>query len=131
MSEIELLFDKAARSFRAAERMLEAGDVDFAASRSYYGSFYIAEALLLTERLSFSRHGQVIAQYGRLFAKTTRLDPRFHRLLDTGHDLRQSADYAVNAVLDPAVIIDLVREGWLFLEAARGYLEALTPEPES
>ncbi|HEV7515834.1 MAG TPA: HEPN domain-containing protein [Thermoanaerobaculia bacterium] len=131
MSEIELLLDKAARSFRVAERLLASGDVDFAASRSYYGSFYIAEALLLTERLSFSRHGQVVAQYGRLFAKTARLDPRFHRLLDTGYDLRQSADYAANVFLDPAVVTDLVREGWLFLEAARAYLTQSPPAQDS
>jgi uncharacterized protein (UPF0332 family) len=131
VSEIELLLDKAARSFPAAERLFESGDVDFAASRSYFGSFYIAKALLLTEKLSFSRHGQVVAQYGRLFAKTTRLDPRFHSLLDTGYDLRQSADYAADAVIDPAVVADLIREGWLFLEAAREYLAKASPAPES
>ena len=129
MSEIEFLLDKAARSFGAAELLLDAGNADFAASRSYYGSFYIAEALLLTEGLSFSRHGQVVAQYGRLFAKTTRLDPRFHRLLYTGYDFRQTADYSRGAVLDPAAVNDLIREGRLFLKAAREYLETLPPEP--
>ncbi len=128
MSDIDLLLEKAGRSFGAAELLLDAGNADFAASRSYYGSFYIAEALLLTEGLSFSRHGQVIAQYGRLFAKTTRLDPRFHRLLDTGHDFRQTADYSTGAVLDPDIVNDLIREGRLFLEAAREYLK-LPTEP--
>lgn len=126
MSDIDLLLEKAGRSFGAAELLLDAGNADFAASRSYYGSFYIAEALLLTEGLSFSRHGQVIAQYGRLFAKTTRLDPRFHRLLDTGHDFRQTADYSTGAVLDPDIVNDLIREGRLFLEAAREYLKLPT-----
>jgi uncharacterized protein (UPF0332 family) len=69
LSEVGLLLDKAARAFRSAELQLENGDADFAASRAYYGSFYVAEALLLTEGLQLSRHGQVVAQYGRLFAR--------------------------------------------------------------
>jgi uncharacterized protein (UPF0332 family) len=122
LSEIEHFLDKAARSFRAAARLLEDGDVDFAASRSYYGVFYVAEALLRSEGLSFSRHGQVIAQYGRLFAKTGRLDSRFHRLLDTAFSFRQPADYEALAVIDPAVVAEIVEEGLLFLEAARELL---------
>ena len=46
---------------------LRAGNSDFAASRAYYGCFYVAEALLLSEGLRFSRYGQVVAQYGRRF----------------------------------------------------------------
>lgn len=81
MREIEALLEKAERSFTAARRLLDAGDPDFAASRSYYGYFYVAEALLLSEGLRFSRHGHVIAQYGRHFARTGLLDRRFHHHL--------------------------------------------------
>ena len=57
MKEIRIYLDKAQRSLRAAERHLEEGEADFAASHAYYASFYIAEALLATEGVSFSRHG--------------------------------------------------------------------------
>ena len=60
----------------------------------------MAEALLLTERLSFSRHSAVIAEYGRLFAKTDRLDHRFHRHLVLTFVARHSADYDTNVDLD-------------------------------
>ncbi|MGH3086709.1 MAG: HEPN domain-containing protein [Rubrobacteraceae bacterium] len=46
MSEIEALFEKAERSFTAARLLLEAANGDFAVSRTYYGYFYVAEALL-------------------------------------------------------------------------------------
>ena len=36
----------------------------------------------------FSRHGQVVSQYGRLFATTDRLPRRFHRLLSRAFKLR-------------------------------------------
>ena len=127
MSEVRALFDKAARSFEAAERLLEAGDADFAASRTYYGCFYVAEALLLDEGLSFSRHGAVIAQYGRLFAKTDRLDRRFHRLLDRTFVARQSADYDTDFDLSDSDVRELLEEDRGFLAAAQDYLGRSSP----
>ena len=100
MKVVDALLDKAGRSFSAAELLLGAGDSDFAASRAYYGCFYVAEALLLSEDMSFSRHGQVVAQYGKHFAKEERLDRRFHRLLDSAFGLRQIADYAAEPELN-------------------------------
>lgn len=91
--EFEALLEKAERSFSAARSLLGAGDPGFAASRSYYGYFYVAEALLPSEGLRFSRHGQVIAQYGRRFARTDLLDRRFHHHLTQVFALRQLADY--------------------------------------
>lgn len=122
MREVEALFEKAERSFAAADLLLDAGDADFAASRAYYGYFYVAEGLLYTEGLRFSRHGQVVAQYGQRFAKTDLLDRRYHRLLGRAFELRQLADYSVEADLDPAVVGDLIEEGEAFLRSAREYL---------
>lgn len=70
------------------------GDTNFAVSRAYYGYFYVAEALLLSKDLSFSRHGQVISQYGLHFARDKILPRRFHRLLDEAFSLRRVADYS-------------------------------------
>ncbi len=67
----------------------------------------MAQALLLSRGLRFSRHGQVIAQYGRHFARTGLLDPRFHRLLNRAFRLRQLADYAAAPTFDPEVVKEL------------------------
>jgi uncharacterized protein (UPF0332 family) len=122
LREVNALLEKAERSFAAADLLLDAGDADFAASRAYYGWFYVAEALLLSEGLRYSRQGQVISQYGRRFAATDRLDRRFHRLLGRAFELRQLADYSVDAELEAAVVEDLIAEGEAFLGAAREYL---------
>jgi uncharacterized protein (UPF0332 family) len=73
---IDNLLAKARRSLEVAEGLLEEGHADFAVSRVYYGCFYVAEALLISEGLSYSRHSQVVAQFGVRFAKTRELDPR-------------------------------------------------------
>ncbi|MDQ3304058.1 MAG: HEPN domain-containing protein [Actinomycetota bacterium] len=128
IEEARAFLDKAGRSFNAAAMLLQAGHTDFAVSRVYYGCFYVAEALLLTERLSFSRHSAVISEYGRLFAKTGRLDRRFHRLLQRTFAARHSADYDTNVDLDTAEVSLWLEEGKIFLDAAREYLKGQDPE---
>ncbi len=120
---LDNLFEKARRSFEAAESLLESGHADFAASRAYYGCFYTAEALLLSKGLSYSRHSQVVAQFGRNFAKTEELDSRYHRLLIEAFGLRQAADYAAapETVSEDDAEHTIV-EGKEFLAVAREYL---------
>jgi uncharacterized protein (UPF0332 family) len=114
---------KAGRSFDAAESLLYDGYADFAASRSYYGSFYVAEALLLSEGQSYSRHSQVVAQYGRRFAKTFKMDQGYHRLLIESFELRQTADYSTSPeAVGPEDAQHTIAEGRRFLAAAREYL---------
>jgi uncharacterized protein (UPF0332 family) len=123
MNEIEALLEKAGRPFDTAQKILEHGDSDFAISRAYYGYFYVAEALLLSKGLQFSRHGQVIAQYGRLFARTQILDRRYHRRFDDAFALRQEADYSIGPLPDPGEVQALIEEGRNFLRDAREYIE--------
>lgn len=122
MNEVEALLDKAERSFAASGLPSDGGDVDFADSRAYYGYFYVAEALLLSKGLRFSRHGQVIAQYGQHFAKDEALDRRFHRLMRRAFNLRQVADYSTEPAPEPETVRELIDEGYAFHREARGYL---------
>jgi uncharacterized protein (UPF0332 family) len=116
--EQRALLDKADRSFQAAETLLQAGSSDFAASRTYYGCFYIAQALLLSRGHRFSSHAQVIAQYGLIFARTDELDRHFHQLLLRAFKIRQLADYQVEVAIEDETVIDLIRGGREFLKAA-------------
>jgi uncharacterized protein (UPF0332 family) len=57
------LLRKAAESLRAAELLATNELFDFAASRAYYTMFYVAEAFLLNEGLTFSSHAAVISAF--------------------------------------------------------------------
>lgn len=119
----EDLLNKAVRSFDAAELLLEGGYADFAASQTYYGFFYVAEALLLSKGLQFSRHGQVVGSYGREFAKTGELDPRYHQLLIETFDFRQAATYGPDpSEISAEDVESYIREGRAFESDARLYL---------
>ena len=118
------LLVKAQRSFEAAESLLEDRHADFSASRAYYGCFYTAEAVLFSRGLSYSRHAQVVAQFGRHFAKTGELDTRYHRLLIEAFALRQAADYsATPETVSEEDAEHTIKEGNDFLSAARDYLK--------
>ena len=94
----ELLL-KAQQSLEAAKLLLTNNYPDYATSRAYYSMFYITEAFLEGEGLSFSKHSAVIAAFGREFAKPQRVTQDFHRFLIEAQELRTTGDYGqLNAV---------------------------------
>jgi len=46
---------------------------------------------------SYSSHSAVISAFGREFAKTGRLDSKYHRWLIDAQDLRNIGDYGVDS----------------------------------
>jgi len=87
--EIQVWIEKAEENIRAGELLYNQKMFSICASRSYYAMFYIAQALLSTKDLSFKSHGEVISAYGKNFAKTGLLDPKFHSGLIRAYEERQ------------------------------------------
>jgi uncharacterized protein (UPF0332 family) len=93
------LLQKASQSLDAAKLLLANNYPDYATSRAYYAMFYLAEAFLEGENLTFSKHSAVIAAFGREFARTNRLPLILHRYLIEAQALRTVGDYGqLNAV---------------------------------
>ena len=122
MSEQEMLLEKARENLKAARLLIQEELANIAASRAYYAMFYIAEALLLGRDLVFSSHSAVIAAYGKEFARTKDLDPKFHRYLITSQDIRQTGDYGVENNVSLAEASQVVAWADEFLSAAEVYL---------
>jgi uncharacterized protein (UPF0332 family) len=118
------LLSKALDAIEAAEALLNIDKAEFAAGRAYYSMFYVAEALLYNEfDLKLNQHGQVIAAYGRNFAKTKVLDPKYHRWLRDGFDKRISGDYGVDTGIEENIAADMINQAREFLLTAQAYLE--------
>ena len=117
------LLDKALDATEASEGLLEMDKPEIAAGRAYYAMFDVAEALLHERDLQFNTHGQVIAAYGKEFAKTKELDPKFHKWLRAAFDTRISGDYDVDTGISAQIVIALIKQAREFLEAAQEYLE--------
>lgn len=118
------LFSKALDAIEAAEALLNINKAEIAAGRAYYAMFYVAEALLYNEfDLKFSQHGQVIAAYGKNFAKTKALDPKFHRWMRDGFDKRITGDYGVDTGIEDEIVATMINQAREFMLAAQKYLK--------
>jgi uncharacterized protein (UPF0332 family) len=120
--EVKALLEKAKRSQKVAAKLFKDGDADFAASRAYYSLFYTAEALLLSRGLSFSSHAAVIANFGREFAKTGVLNPKFHHYLTESQDRRNIGDYSVLAEVTRDQVREMLAWAKESIRAAENYL---------
>ena len=116
------LLDKAVDTIEGAELLLDHEKTNLAAGRAYYALFYVAEALLNEKGLQFSKHGDVIGAYGKEFAKTKLLDPKFHRWLRKGFDTRLIGDYHVDTKIERNFVADMINQAREFLETAQDYL---------
>lgn len=123
--EIKALIEKSKRGLKAATNLFKDGDIDFAASRAYYSLFYIASALLLSRGLSFSSHSGVIANFGKEFAKTGLLNPKFHNYLIEAQDRRNIGDCEIVFTVTEEEAEEML--GWVneFIKAAEEYLKNL------
>lgn len=120
------LLAKAELSLKAAHNLARDGFPDFSASRAYYTMFYLAEALLLGDGLSFSKHAGVIAAFGQHFVKPGRLPEHLHRYLIEGMERRNLGDYAMGPGLSPEAAAEQLRWAEEFMTTTRGLLEKIS-----
>ena len=112
-------------SIAAAKLLLEGEFPGYAASRSYFAMFYIAEALLEGEGLSFSKHSAVISAFGREFARSGRVPAEFHRYLMEAQELRHSGDYGTRSAVNYEQAQEQIVRAEQFLQLAERLLGAI------
>ena len=117
-------------SLEAAKWLMKGEYPGYAAARAYYAMFYIAEAFLEGDGLSFSRHSAVIAAFGREFAHPKRVPVEFHRYLIEAQEVRHSGDYGERqAVTDDQAQVQIDR-AVKFLALAQKLIGPLPEEKE-
>lgn len=120
--EINKLIAKGKRSLKAAEQMIKMGDYDFAVSRIYYSCFYLAEALLLTQGKSFSKHTAIISGFYECFVKTKLLPQKLHQTLHQAYGLRQEGDYSSDECITKDTANEMLTQSKGFIEQCEVYL---------
>jgi uncharacterized protein (UPF0332 family) len=123
--EVRRYLERADRSLEASEVLAKAGFWAESASRIYYAMFYAAQALLKAEGTDVTKHSAVEAAFGYQFAKTGRIDPKFHRMLIDARKIREKADYDLfEEIVEPEASLE-VKSGREFVAAIRALLAAL------
>lgn len=113
---------KGRRSLAAARRLAEDGDHDFAVSRAYYAMFYLAEAMLLTRDLRFSKHAAVISAVAQHFVRPGMLATEHLDALRAAFELRQLADYISGAAITAWQAQETLSRAAAFMDAAEAHL---------
>ncbi len=121
--EINLLLRKAHKSLLGAKLMLNNNLSDFAVARAYYTMFYITQAFLLSQGLSFSSHKAVISNFGREFVKTKLVPVEFHRWLIDSQLKRHEADYEISPNISHEDVQELIENAEKMLNFSRQYFK--------
>jgi uncharacterized protein (UPF0332 family) len=93
--EVKAYLAKAHHALEVAWKLQSGGELADAAGKAYYAMFYAAQALLRTYGIEVVKHSAVASMLGRHFAKTGRLDPKFHRMFLNARRVREVADYGL------------------------------------
>lgn len=80
--------------------------------------FYVAEALLLGQGRSFSKHSAVLAAFGEHLAKPGLVPAQLHKYLLDGEDSRHVGDYDLGPGLSAAEADEQIRRAQEFLDLA-------------
>lgn len=119
---VDDLLAKADSRLTAAARDLEAEDIERSLSASYYAMFYAASAALEGFGVSRAKHSAAIAAFGEQFAKTKRIDVRYHSMLLGAFALRSAADYETHVTLSRETAEETLRNARSFVAACRSLL---------
>ncbi|MBI3208261.1 MAG: HEPN domain-containing protein [Candidatus Solibacter usitatus] len=118
------LLRKARRKLAASKVLVAQGFAEDAVSCAYYAMFYLAEAFLEGEGLSFSSHAAVTGEFGRVFAKSGRVSVEFHRYLLEASEERLGGDYEDVYTLSLEQANKHVERAEMFLRLAEERLKA-------
>ena len=92
----ELINYRIARAKEAIEEvdiLIKAKKFNAAATRIYYGVFYITNALLLMDNFPTSKHSQIIGYFNKNYVKERIINPKIGRFLNRAYELRTRSDY--------------------------------------
>jgi len=85
--------------------------------------FYTAEAFLAGEGLSFSKHSAVIASFGKNFARTGKIDKKFHKFLIEGMAIRHTGDYNHSCNITSAQAQEQINRAEEFIKLAESIIK--------
>jgi uncharacterized protein (UPF0332 family)/predicted nucleotidyltransferase len=126
-SEQEELLKSAQESLVGARLMADHALYGFAASRAYYTMFHVAQAFLLGESPSFSKHSTVISLFGQHFARRGLVPTEFHRYLIDAEKTRIRGDYGTGVGVTEEEAREQIARAQEFLELAERMLGPLPP----
>ena len=123
--EVQRLLEKADHALEVAEALNQQGFIQDASSRIYYAMFYAAQALLKSENIEVGKHSAVESALGYHFAKTGRIDPKYHRMFINARKLREIVDYDIQEEMIDRTAVLKIEDGREFVSVVKGIIKNL------
>lgn len=123
--EVQGLLEKADHALEVAETLEQQGFTEDASSKIYYAMFYATQALLKAENIEVVKHSAVESAFGYHFAKTGRIDPKYHRLLINARQIREVVDYDIQEEVIEQTALLKIEDGREFVSVVKGIIEKL------
>lgn len=121
--EAKKLIAKSEHALKVAEELIKAGYPSDAASKIYYAMFYAAQALLKSNSIDVTKHSAVESSFGYHFAKTGKIDVKYHKILIEARKIREIADYDLqDEIVEPEASLK-VEQGKEFVRAIKKFLK--------
>lgn len=125
----EELIQKSRETLQAAQSLAASGFTDSAVSRAYYAMFYVAQALLLEQGLTYSKHSSLLAAFGQHLTKPGLVPAYFHRYLIDGYNSRITGDYKSRSNLTPDDSAQIIQQAGEFPALADQMLGSALSQP--
>lgn len=87
--------------------------------------FYAAQALLKSENIDMVKHSAVESALGYHFAKTGRIDPKYHRMLINARKIREIVDYDIQEEMVDQTMVLKIEDGREFVSVLKGLIKNL------
>ena len=86
-------FNQAKRSLASAKLLMNAGDCEGAANRTYYAVFHGMRSILALDEKDFSKHSGVISYFRREYIKSGIFSVEASVIIGEAFEIRSDSDY--------------------------------------
>ena len=123
-------FERAEGAIKTAQNILDFGDPNGSASRSYYAIFYAMWSISALDGFESSKHSSLISYFGRTYIKTKIFDTSLSDIVRFAFRTRTHADYADFYQLPAEKAQMQIYDAQKFIETIRPYLQSRWVEME-
>lgn len=116
-------FQQAKRSIASAKLLVNDGDFEGAANRTYYAVFHGMRSVLALAQKDFSKHSGVISYFRREYIKTGIFPVEASTIIGEAFDIRSDSDYDDEYDVTEDEIRDLVANVEKLLTWIEAYLK--------
>lgn len=112
-------------ALQASESLQKQGLFSDSISRAYYAMFYAVKALLCQDGISVNKHSAVISAFGKLYAKTGKLQSKLHKQIINAFEERDKADYDALWEITEDLVYQRVNEARSFVSEVITFLKEI------